>query len=74
MTHKYDAYQKVLRVIKSCKNRIQISSTYNVISNFNRLYDDDILKNKLHIEIGFKRRSIINNEEFRWRMKRIISK
>jgi hypothetical protein len=43
---KYSTYKYILKIIKSCLNTEQVESTYRLISNFERLYPNEISLSK----------------------------
>jgi hypothetical protein len=54
------AFEKAMKVIKSCKNLVQTMSAFNYIWNFNRLFEDKKgcaeLTKKLRVKCTKKRR------------------
>jgi len=49
LPNKYDAYQWVLKVIKSCKTSSQIARTGRLLRSFDKIFDDSYLYNCLRL-------------------------
>ena len=41
--NKYDAYQWVVKVIRSCETNSQVAKTGRLIRSFDKMFDDDYL-------------------------------
>ncbi len=49
--NKYASYKWIMKVIDSCTNNVQLTNCENLITNFERLYDDRLLVKDLQMHI-----------------------
>jgi hypothetical protein len=59
IANKYDSYEWVLKVVKSCATKPQIANVGKLIYNFSKMYKDPYLYNCLKYYKQFQRDKIL---------------